>query len=158
VCEGYSGGGQDGGQRRENGKQGEQESGEEELLQLFNHFRAEDEAWVVYPYRCTVEDSSYAGSLRILYSAGEKTAKKYVLAVRGREGQWHFAWNPPKTALKIYFSAFTPDSAPPDIVPREWIRKFRKHGLYSDDIIYTGEKFDGFCEEPEAPRPVNEIA
>ncbi|MDR1626446.1 MAG: hypothetical protein LBT33_07880 [Spirochaetia bacterium] len=185
VFEGYSGGGgEGGGDRRQkqggSGPEGDDRdaappaapaSGGEEgregvLLRLFNHTKSGDEAWVVYPYRCTVGDLAYSGSLRVLYSAEGKNAKKYVLAVRGKDGQWHFAWNPPKSALKIYFSP-SPGASPlcgPAARPeprgffRAWARKFRKHGLYSDDIIYTGENFDGFSEELKPGGPVDEMA
>ncbi|MDR1316057.1 MAG: hypothetical protein LBK13_04205 [Spirochaetales bacterium] len=179
VFEGYSGGGEE---RRENGKRNggkaPQEkalsatasAGEEDrggvLLQLFNSMKGGAETWVVYPYRCTVEDAAYRGSLRVLYDPEEKTAKKYVLAVRGTEGQWHFTWNPPQSALKIYFLPFSVDGLPADSrkpfnpgnFSRAWIRKFRKYGLYSDDTIYTGENFDGFSEELQPGEPVNEMA
>jgi hypothetical protein len=174
----FEGGGQGGGgERHKHGKNSPGQAappaapapgGEDDrggvLLQLFNHIKSGEEAWVVYPYRCTVEDLPYSGSLRVLYSAGEKSAKKYVLAVRGKEGQWHFAWNPPpKAALKIYFSPSVLSGAAPTRLDsrnfsRAWIRKFRKHGLYSDDIIYTGENFDGFSEELPPGRLVDEMA
>jgi hypothetical protein len=171
VFEGYSGGGEE--RRKQDNKNsagedsrkdalpavsasGAEDGREGVLLRLFNHIKSGEEAWVVYPYRCTVENIPYSGSLRVLYSAEKKTAKKYVLAVQGKEGQWHFAWNPPKSALKIYFlpSGDAQEQSNSWNFSRAWIRKFRKHGLYSDDIIYGGENFDGFSEEVKPGRPI----
>jgi hypothetical protein len=184
VFEGYSGGGEE---RRENGKRNGEKAPEKDpkekalsaaaasgtgedrggvLLQLFNSMKSGEETWVVYPYRCTVADAAYQGSLRVLYASEEKAAKKYVLAVQGTEGQWHFTWNPPRSALKIYFLPFSVDGPPsglrepfnPGKFSRGWIRKFHKYGLYSDDTIYTGENFDGFSEELKPGEPVDEMA
>ncbi|MDR3199880.1 MAG: hypothetical protein LBT68_00345 [Spirochaetales bacterium] len=173
VAEGYSGGGDHGsggGRRQTQDENSSQNGGNEEavtassgdsggkeglLLQLFNHLRETDEAWVIYPYRCTMDGQPYAGSLRVLYSLDvPPAAKKHVLAVRSGGGAWHFVWEASGN-LKIYYAGSLDRN---NLLPAAWVRKFRKLGVYCDDTIYNGDNFDGFDDAPDDLRRINEMA
>jgi hypothetical protein len=143
------------------------------LLQLFNHLAEGPRTWIFYPYRCTLEDESYRGSLRVLYAFPENSEEKYVLSVRplggrgektcppetacpgGGEERWYFAWNKPGSSggLKIYY---TGGGDKKNLLPGAWIRKFRKLGLFCDDSIYNGKIFDGFDEISEEAAGIDE--
>jgi hypothetical protein len=164
VFEGCSGGGRENGGGKEKKDKaeeapvseapaGETEGGEGDLLLLFNHLCEGEETWTVYPYRCMADGLPYTGSLRVLYSRGEKTAKKHVLFVRAEEDAWHFAWDAGRR-LKIYYTGGLDRQ---NLLPGAWKRKFGKLGLYSDDIIYNGENFDGFSGETEEERGIDRM-
>ncbi|MDR1931801.1 MAG: hypothetical protein LBQ57_03150 [Spirochaetales bacterium] len=177
LVEGYSGGGDSGGGQNRRGTRDENapSGGEDEesaapvdaggreglLLQLYNHLCETEAAWVIYPYRCTVEGRACAGSLRVLYGpegpAAYKTAKKHVLAVHSGGDAWYFTWKAQKqeAGLKIYYTG-TLDRK--NLLPAVWVRKFRKLGVFCDDIVYNGECFDGFAETPEDLQRINEMA
>ncbi|MCL1817780.1 MAG: hypothetical protein FWG35_02535 [Spirochaetaceae bacterium] len=166
VLEGSGGGRENGGQGKGSRDREEREDSPAvegapaenpggDLLLLFNHIPEGEETWVVYPYRCVAEESLYAGSLRVLYGVTDKTARKYVLFVRSGEDAWHFAWNPDHGRLKIYYTGGLDTK---NLLPGAWKRKFRKLGLFSDDIVYNGENFDGFCGEAEEPPEIDATA
>jgi hypothetical protein len=133
-----------------------QDSSSETLLQLFNHIAPRSENWVIYPYRCSVDTETYAGSLKALYTSAGK-AQNYVLSVRSRRRQdevWRFTWKN-RGKLKVYYTGNL--STANELFPK-WARKFRKLGLFSDDTIYNGEFFDGFGDFPDEENSVNEMA
>lgn len=126
-------------------------------LYLFNHLlEREDSTWFIIPYRCDMENLVYNGSLRLFYKTREKRAETAVLSVRGeKSGElWYFRWPAGgKGLLRVYHGD---GRGTRQEIPGPWMRKFRKMGLYIDDIIHKDDSFDGFDEAGEGPDMIDE--
>lgn len=61
------------------------------LLQLFNHFKANNDNWLIIPYNFETGSSRLSGTLRLLYDPYGKVTRRIVLIVNDDEGiRWSF--------------------------------------------------------------------
>lgn len=61
------------------------------LLQLFNHFKANNDNWLIIPYNFETGSSLLSGTLRLLYDHYGKVTRRFVLIVNDDEGnRWSF--------------------------------------------------------------------
>lgn len=116
------------------------------LLQLFNHFKANNDNWLVIPYNFETGGSYLAGTLRLLYDPYGKLLNRIILIVNGDEGsRWSFLLcrRGKKNQLHVFCNQEKFRRAGNNTFPKLQT-KLQNLGVEVDDTIGEDETFDGF--------------
>jgi hypothetical protein len=121
-------------------------SDQENPLQIFNHLKGKTDSWIIIPYNFHTDQSSYSGSIKILYDPYKLEVRRMVIEVLcGDDEILSFLLIPKKDKIQLNFFSDN----------REMLSKANRkigilkaklqiHGVECDDIIYDGKYFDGF--------------
>lgn len=129
----------------------ERDESERTPLQLFNHLKGKEGSWVVIPFRYTVEEHAFRGSLRLLVDHLGGDAKRAVLEVVDQDGEvfcFLFRRGPGGLHMSGYAS---PEGARARVHSRAALlhRLMRKHGVTCEDSVHDAASFDGFSPVEE---------
>jgi len=129
------------------------------LLQVFNHMKGENPTWIVIPFNFDSEDVKISGTIRIFYNFILQKAEKMALIVhQNNDIQMGFYLAEKKDHKSLMISCNNEEKR---IKIKKEIenlrRKLQNSDVIIDDIIYKGEKFDGFTplEEFNRYRKIN---
>lgn len=113
-------------------------------LPVFNHLKGKDSSWIILPFKFHYQEGDIAGSIRILRNNYNKSLKKMVLIVHGKDN-WSFYISREKKIIRVMvFSDKWKYIKDKGKNFEEFIVKMRKLGIHVDETIYDDNLFDGF--------------
>ncbi len=116
------------------------------LLQLFNHFKSNNDNWLIIPYNFKTGSSILSGTLRLLYDPYGKVTRRIVLIVNDDEGsRWSFLLQirGGKQRLHVFCNREKPRRAGNNSLAGLQA-KLQNLGVEVDDTIGEDVAFDGF--------------
>jgi hypothetical protein len=122
-----------------------------DLLQLFNHYKSNNDNWLIIPYNFETGGSLLSGTLRLLYDPYGKVTRRIVLIVNVDEGsRWSFLLQrrDSKSRLHVFCNREKHRRSGNNNLAKLQA-KLQNLGVEVDDTIGEDGAFDGFslpCE------------
>jgi len=116
------------------------------LLQLFNHFKSNNDNWLIIPYNFETGGSRLSGTLRLLYDPYGKVTRRIILIVNDDEGsRWSFLLQRRGGKNRLYlFCSREKHRCEGNNRLAGLQAKLQNLGVEVDDTIGEDGSFDGF--------------
>ncbi|MBA7543311.1 hypothetical protein ES705_35641 [subsurface metagenome] len=117
------------------------------LLQLFNHFKANNDNWLIIPYNFETSSSRLSGTLRLLYDPYGKVTRRIVLIVNDDDegGRWSFLLQRRGVKSRLYLFCNRKKQRRAGNNNLAGLQaKLQNLGVEVDDTIGEDGVFDGF--------------